>query len=280
MTRCFIAVFISFLAVTAVQGQQALKTPRIESILYVGPGKEQPLIVGLGGSEGGNAWASDRWKATRDQFLQRGYAFVALGYFGATGTPTQLDRIAIEDIHNAIITAANHPQIRKDRIAIVGGSRGADLALLVASYYPDITCVVGLVASHVVFPGHTQELTTSSWTYQGKELPFVPVNEEAVPFLMKRDLRGAFETMLKDSVAEKNALIKVANIKGPILLLSATGDEICPSTPMAEKMMRALDRAGFPYVHQHHAIEGSHSEPLKHFDAVYTFLDTYVKLKR
>ena len=253
--------------------QITLNTPNAESILYVGKGKNQPLIVGLGGSEGGNAWASDYWKETRDEFIDQGYAFLSIGYFGAKGTPTLLDKIALEDIHNAIMTATDNPKINKNKIAIVGGSRGADLALLLGSYYRDITCVVALVPSHVAFPGHTDHFTTSCWLFQGKELPFVPVNEEAVPFLMKADLRGTFEAMLKDSVAEEKALIKVENINGPILLISATDDEICPSTPMSKKMVTRLDNNKFKYNFEHIAVEGKHDEPLKHFDLVFKFLE-------
>lgn len=253
--------------------QITLNTPNTESVLYLGDGEAQPLIVGLGGSEGGNAWASDYWEETRTQFIEKGYAFLAIGYFGAKGTPSILDKIALEDVYHAIIAATNHSKIKKTKIAIIGGSRGADLALLLGSYYDEISCVVGLVPSHAVFPGHTDHFTTSCWTFQGEELPFVPVNEEAVPFLMKGNLRGTFEAMLKDSIAEEKALIKVENIGGPILLISATEDEICPSTPMAEKMMARLRSKQSKHNFEHIAIEGSHAEPLKHFDLVFKFLE-------
>ena len=259
--------------------QLTLATPNVESKLYLGSGKNQPLIVGLGGSEGGNAWTSDRWKKTRDQFIEKGYAFLAIGYFRAKGTPDTLQKIAIEDIHHAIEVASKNKQINKRKIAIIGGSRGGDLALLLGSYYKDIKCVIGIVASNVTFPGNTNHFTTSTWTYQNEELPFVPVNEEAVPSLMKRDLRGAFEAMLKDTLAAEKAFIKVENIKGPVLLLSATKDEFSPSTPMAEKMIERLKANNFKYNVEHIAIEGGHSQPLKHFDLVFRFLETNFKNK-
>lgn len=162
--------------------QITLKSPNTESMLYLGNGKNQPLIVGLGGSEGGNAWTSDYWKKTRNQFIEKGYAFLAIGYFGAKGTPDTLQKISIEDVHNAIKEATKNRSINKKKIAIIGGSRGADLALLIGSYYKDIKCVVGIVSSNVTFPGNTNHFTTSSWTFQNKELPFVPVNDESVPF--------------------------------------------------------------------------------------------------
>lgn len=254
--------------------QITLQTRNIESVLYLGKNKKQSLIVGLGGSEGGNAWTSDYWKKTRDQFIEKGYAFLALGYFGAKGTPDTLNKIAIEDVYHAIKMATKNKFINKNQIAIIGGSRGADLALLVASYYKDIKCVVSIVGSHAVFPGHTNHFSTSCWTYQKQELPFVPVNEEAVPFLMKGDLRGTFEAMLKDSIAVEKASIKVENIKGPILLLSASKDEICPSTPMGERIISRLKNKNFNYFYQHQIIEGGHAAPLNHFDLIFDFLKT------
>lgn len=246
--------------------------------LYLGESDNQPLIVGLGGSEGGNAWASDYWKTTRDEFVKNGYAFLAIGYFGAKGTPEILDRISINQVHDAITKAAKNPKINKKKIAIIGGSRGGDLALLIGSYYKDIKCIVAIVPSHVAFPGHTKTFTTSAWTFKGKELPFVPVSEEAVPSLIKRDLRSAFEIMLKDTMAEEKAVIKVEKIKGPILLISATEDEIIPSTPMSEKMMTRLKAKKFKHHFEHIAIEGSHAEPLKHFERVFTFLANHFKI--
>jgi uncharacterized protein len=253
--------------------QDTIKAKNVEAILYLGKNKKQPLIVGLAGSEGGNAWASNYWKKTREQFVEKGYAFLAIGYFGCKNTPAILDRIAIDDVHNAILEASKNKKINKSKIAIVGGSRGADLGLLIASYYKSIKCVVGVVSSHAVFPGHTQDFNSSCWTFQGKELPFIPVNEESVPFLIKRDLRGAFEAMLKDTIAEEKSLIKVENIQGPILLISATKDEICPSTPMAEKMFTRLKSFNFKHHFNHIPIEGSHAAPLKHFDLIFDFLE-------
>lgn len=237
----------------------------------------QPLIVGLGGSEGGNAWASNHWKPVRDQFLQKGYAFLALGYFKTKGAPDTLNKIAIDSVYAAIMEAAKDPRINKKKIAIIGGSRGGDLALLLGSYYKNISCVVAIVPSHAVFPGNTTHFTTSSWTYKGKELPFIPVNEEAVPYMRQGNLRAAFEAMLKDSLAEQKALIKVEKVRGPILLLSATRDQVAPTTPMCEKIAGRLKAHRFKYPYEHIAIEGLHGEPLKHFDKVFSFFEEHFK---
>lgn len=267
-------IFIALLGLTssALNAQVDLNTPNVESKLYLGPGSQQALVVGLGGSEGGNSWASDYWKTTRDEFVDSGYAFLALGYFAAEGTPDVLDRISIDNIYNAIMTAANHQQVDGERIAIVGGSRGADLALLLGSYYSNIDCIVSIVGSHTVFPGHTDHFTTSCWSLNREDLPFVPVNDASIPFLMEGDLRGTFEAMLQDTLAAENAAIQIEKIKGPILFLSANRDEICPSTPMADYMIDRLGNAGFEYFYEHKIIDGGHTAPLKSFDYVLKFL--------
>lgn len=255
--------------------QIALTTKNVESKLYLSSSKNQPLIVGLGGSEGGNAWSSDYWKTTRDQFLKKGYAFLAIGYFGAQGTPEKLEKIEIEDIYNSIRIALKNKSIDKNKIAIIGGSRGADLALLLGTYHKEIKCIVSIVGSNAVFPGHTNHFSSSCWTYNNKELPFVPVNDEAVPFLMKRDLRGAFESMLKDKLAVEKASIEIEKINGSILFLSATDDEICPSQSMAQSMVERLKKNSFTHYFEHIAIEGKHTEPLKHFNLIFQFLENH-----
>lgn len=276
-TRQSLLILLLTLLSLTIFAQDTLRVNNVEAILYSGKGNNQPLVVGLGGSEGGNAWATTRWQKKRNEILERGYAFLAIGYFGCEGTPKILDKIAIEDVYNAIAVAKKQKNINSNKIALIGGSRGADLALLLGSYYKDITAVVGMSSSHAVFPGHTQLFNSSCWSYEGKELPFIPVNDEAVPFLIKRDLRGTFETMLKDTAAEQQAMIKVEKINGPVLLLSATKDEMIPAVNMGEKMIQRLKNSNFKHHYEQIVLEGSHEEPTKHFDKIFSFLETYFK---
>lgn len=251
---------------------------KVQSILYVGEGENQPLVVGFGGSEGGNAWASDRWKPVREKFIKNGYAFLAIGYFGAEGTPEECDRISIDAVHQAIIEATKNPKLHANRIALIGGSKGTELALLLASHYTDISCVVALAPGHCAFPALTLGASTSAWTYQNKEVPFVPVPWAAVPSLITRDLRSTFEIMLEDEEAVEKALIKVENINGPILLVSAKRDEMWPSTEMSNKIVERLKAKQFKYTYEHIEDEGGHTEVLDYFDTILVFLEKNFKV--
>lgn len=252
---------------------------KTDARLYLGEGNHQPLLVGLGGSEGGNAWDSDRWKPVRDKFINEGYAFLALEYFGGPATPGELDRISLEAVHDAIREAARNPKINAEKICLIGGSKGAELALLLASRYPDITSVVAIVPGHAVFPALTLSAETSSWTNGGKEVPFVPMPWSAVPAAASGNLREAFTIMLEDTAAVERALIPVEKINGPILLLSATQDEMWPSTEMSQAVIERLQRKTFVHPYQHIPINGGHTDVLDHFDHVFNFLERYFPVR-
>jgi pimeloyl-ACP methyl ester carboxylesterase len=245
---------------------------RANSLLYVGKGENQPLLVGLGGAEGGNAWVRNYLKPQRDRFLAQGYTLLAIAYFGEEGIPKELDRISLEGVYEEIAEAANHPKVNRECIAVIGGSKGAELALLLASRYPDIKTVVGVVPGHAVFAAHTIAMNTSSFSSNGEPLPFVPVPWSAAPSLIKRDLRGAWEEMLKDEEAVERAAIPVEQINGPIYLLSATRDEFWPSTGMSESIVRRLKEHDFPYRYEHVAINGGHEAAQRHTNLVEEFL--------
>ncbi len=252
---------------------------KIEAKLFLGEGENQPLIVGFGGGEGGNAWASDYWKPTRDKFLEQGYAFLAVGYFGMDNVPEYLDRISLNAIHDSIVSIAQHPKIDHTKVGLIGGSKGAELVLNLASIYNDIDAVVGIVPSHVSFPAVTLTANTSSWSLNGEEITYAPAPFKVIPAALKGDLHRAFSIMLENEEAVHEALIPVESINGPVLLLSGTNDELWPSAYMSEQIVKRLSEKGFKHYYKHIAIEGGHSAPLDHFAEVFEFLNMHFKTK-
>lgn len=248
---------------------------QVDVELFAREGGKRPLLVGLGGGEGGNAWASDRWKPQRERFLDQGYALLALGYFGTPNSPEKLDRISLDGVHAAIVKAAQDPRVDGRCIAIVGGSRGAELALLLASHYPDINAVVAIVPGSAVFPALTDAMTTPGFSFHDQSLPFVPMTWGATPDLLVGNLRGAFETIMRDEAAMQRAAIAVEKIDGPVLFVSASKDEMWPSKEMADAMMGRLKANGFRYPAEHLVVQGGHGEPLDEFPKMEAFLQRH-----
>ncbi|MFY0698954.1 MAG: prolyl oligopeptidase family serine peptidase [Balneola sp.] len=249
----------------------------VEAKLYLGNTNKQPLFVGFGGGGGGNDWARNYLKVKRDSLNQKGYAVLAIGYFKSQGTPEQLDRISLDAIRDTILSIAQHPQIDESKIILFGGSRGGELVLNLASRYKEFNGVIAASASNVTFPAITLYANTSSWTYQNKEVSYVPAPFKTIIPALKGDLYAAHALMLEDKEAVKNAEIAVENINGPVLILSGKNDDQWPAPEMSEQIIDRLKDKNFEHYYSHIQLDGGHIAPMEHFSLVYDFLDNHFK---
>ena len=218
-------------------------------------------------------------KSKRDSLIQKGYAILAIGYFNADGTPKNLDRISLDAISDTIMNIAKNPKINKSKIALIGGSRGGELVLNLASRFNHFNAVIAMSTSNVSFPAITWSANTSSWTYKGKEVPYVPAPLKTISPALKGDLYTANKMMLEDKEASKKAEIQVENINGAILILSGINDEMWPATEMSDKLIKRLKNKNFNYYNEHIKLDGGHIAPLEHFNLVYDFLDKHLPTK-
>ena len=92
------------------------------------------------------------------------------------------ENIDLAYFENAIIWLSKQKEVNKDKIVIMGASRNAELALVIASTFPNI--VSGVVAyspssvswSNTVLPYNSNELKPS-WKYKGIDIPYVPMEK-------------------------------------------------------------------------------------------------------
>lgn len=209
-------------------------------------GKRGPVILVLGGSEGGE----ESSKRLAQAFASEGYGALALAYFKADGLPEQLQEIPLEYFDTAVAWLLRQPLADADHIGLYGISKGGEAALLVASRHPEIKAVVAAVPSSVVWQGinfANYSEVKSSFSLAGKPLPFVPYDTSA-PFTGVLDL---YQRSLKFADQHPDAAIPVERIGGPVLLLSGAGDALWPSTAMSEQVMARLDAHRFRYPHRH-----------------------------
>lgn len=246
-------------------------------------GSVQPkkAIIMLGGSEGGKSWS--RIKRPVELLVQRGYAVFSLAYFKEDGLPDSLVEIPLEYFNRAFGWLSDQGEIVADQFAILGGSKGAEAALLLGSKYPQVKAVVAFSPSSVVWqgiPAKRFELgkdVKSSWTVNGVGLPFLAYPSH----IKKRDLillrlRDMHEAALQSIGKEDQAEIQVENIRGAILLFSGMRDQLWPATLMSEQIMNRLNKNGFGYHYEHMKFNRDHNGIVMNKDSwrkIFTFLD-------
>ena len=199
----------------------SVQTEGFEAVLYPGDGRKDKVLIVMSGSDGGMTLT----KQESEFYHKNGIPALALALFKTKQTPKELSCVPVEFVEKAIgwLKKQGYKQIGID-----GTSKGSEMALVAASLFSDLSCVIVRVPSHFVSEGLTGSgknkapSGTSCWSFRGKELPFTP-----------------------------ETLIPIENIKAPVLMLSSTHDEVWPSYESASYMEKKLNEIGFPYPHKH-----------------------------
>ena len=227
--------------------------------LFIPPGRgPHPVVIVLSGSGGG----FDLDKAA--VLSRHGFATLALAYFGIAPLPTWLHRIPLEYFEAALAWLRAQPEIDSQRVGILGVSRGAELALLLGSMFPQIRAIVAYAPSSVAWAASGRDKTTGEiipcWTWRGKPVPFAPLPlrgfmwRSAFPVVaLKRPVmfRNLFRAGLRNRRAVERAAIPVENIRGPILLISGGDDHLWPAAEMSEAIVARLKRHGSAHAGEH-----------------------------
>ena len=120
-------------------------------------------------------------------------------------------------------------------------SKGAELALLLASRDTVFDRVIAIAPSSVVWAGILADWQTvpgSSWSENDKELPFVAFN----PTGPVEGLLDLYSQSLENRNDGGSATIPVENIRGNVVLYSGGMDEIWPSSSMAISICQGMTR--------------------------------------
>src|SRR4030042_447531 len=243
----------------------------VADLFHDGSGKPPKAIVLLGGSEGGKAWSSRGTRKLVDQLVNLGYTLLSLACFKSPGLPPFLEEIPLEYFANAFKWLVNQPEVLPDELALIGMSKGAEAALLVASRNPKIKAIVALSGSHVVWRGipklgtKPESRLKSDWSYHGKGLAYVPYGNMSwnigtiIGTLLYGKLRKIHEQALLNQSQVGAALIPVEKIQGAILLTSGKRDKMWPSTEMREQVTNRLIAKGFVYPYKNIAYDAGHN---------------------
>lgn len=199
----------------------------------------------------GGAWGWFSWSREVAALLaSRGRVAMAIAYFdwGAReGLARALSEVPLERFDTAVDVLAERPEVDPADLAIVGISKGAEAALLLAARRPDIARVVALSASSHAWESVRIDAAAeaSSWSVRGEPVPYLrfDAGDEFYRTLDKRLLLSCHEAAL-DAQAEPAAAISVERIRADTLLISLTGDVVWPSRRMADAVAARMTEAG------------------------------------
>ena len=201
--------------------------------------KHKGTIIVYGGSDGTPNYAQ------AVDFAKNGYEVLSLFMFGQKNQPKTLARVPLEQFEQTLRYVEAHARSASP-LTVMGVSKGAEYALNLTSKYPQINNAILAAPSAYNFNGLDFENYGSSWTWQGKELPYIDIQKTSlghfigdmiIPMIVKAPVtyKNAYQTavdMDKDSESKKISL----NTKANILIIAGSDDQMWNSAGMGKSI--------------------------------------------
>ncbi|MER5755162.1 acyl-CoA thioester hydrolase/BAAT C-terminal domain-containing protein [Streptomyces sp. NPDC002088] len=224
--------------------EHEVTTPCQGVLLEPAAGSSAGVLV-LAGSSG----RVDRQRARL--LAQQGLLALAIRWFGGLGQPAGICEIPLETFVAAVDLLRSRGA---EHVGILGVSKGAEAALLTAVHEPRVNVVVAVSPTALVWcnvgPGldGRQRPYRSSWTWRGRPLPFVPMDDSWQP-AGKADgpvaIRGWYDLSERTFAQHLDAAaIPVEEARADVLLVAGGDDAMWPSLRYAEQLAARRRAAG------------------------------------
>lgn len=205
--------------------------------------------VAIGPKEGATcgvlvlAGSSGRVDVSRARLLaERGALALALRWFGGVGQAPGICEIPLETFTRAVDWLFSQSV---KSASVVGLSKGAEAALLLACRDPRISAVVAISPSSVAWANVGPGLDgatypyRSSWIWEGEPLPFVPYDDSQSVGDSERPI--AFRPVYERSLASfpeqgRRAAIPIEQTRASVLLVAGEDDQMWPSAHFAQAL--------------------------------------------
>ena len=198
------------------------------------------LVVCFGGSEGSPNFENAKILA------KEGYETFALFMFGMKNQEQTLTKIPLEQFEDVINYINKNIKDNKP-ISVLGASKGAEYALNLASKYSEIDNLILIAPSSYNFAGLDFKDYGSSWTYKGKELPYIDIKKSSfssflkniiVPTIIKSPIsyKETYNSAIEQDSSSQEKLIPVKDVKANILMIVGEDDWMWDSFAMAKKI--------------------------------------------
>lgn len=203
-----------------------------------------PAVLLLGGSEGGLGGGAHHMALA---LQKEGFAVLHLAYFGAPRQGDALEHIPLERFDHGLEWLKTRPGVDPQRIAVMGASKGAEAALLVASRRADLRAVVAGMPTSVAWNGVNWasggQSKRASWTAGGKGVPAMPFGD----WDQADGIISVYRTVTDPArhADAARAAIPIERARAEMLLVCGEAETMWPACPMARQLAaRSKVRSG------------------------------------
>ncbi|KAL8203002.1 UNVERIFIED_CONTAM: hypothetical protein K2H54_035127 [Gekko kuhli] len=166
----------------------------------------------------------------------RGFATLALAYFAYEDLPSVLGPMDLEYFEEAAEFLLKHPKVRGPRLGIVAISKGAEIALAMATYLPQIgatVCINGTNAIH-------------GYPLSYRDLCIQPIPYKSECIVISSHGIVNFSNMFEDPRAKlhQESVLPVEKAQGRILLIVGESDGNYNSKAFATEIMERMKKLG------------------------------------
>ncbi|KAM3938321.1 acyl-coenzyme A amino acid N-acyltransferase 1-like [Leptodactylus fuscus] len=204
---------------------------RVRGTLFLPPG-EGPFrgVVDMFGS------AVGLLEFRSSLLASRGFASLALAYSGYDDLPKFLGTVDLKYFEEAAQLLSSHPKVADGGIGVVGICKGAEMALAMASYLPQVSATICI--------NGTNGVNGNSLTYDDLLVNGMPYNPER---LLVTDFASiSFTNAMGDprKPEHQDAVLPLEKARGPILFMAADQDQNYNSLFYAREAMARAEKYG------------------------------------
>ncbi|XP_064569890.1 acyl-coenzyme A thioesterase 5-like [Zonotrichia leucophrys gambelii] len=208
-----------------------LKEGVVRGSLFLPPGDGPfPGVIDMYGDEGGLIEFRSSLLATH------GFATLSLPYFDFEDLPMILKDLKLEYFEEAARFLQRHPKVKGPGVGVIGTGKGADLALSMITFLPEVVAAVSIsgCSSNTVADLHYGETTLPGLRF---DMEKVTVSESGV-----YDVFEALDD--PTNPANSSSVIPIEKAEGHFLLVVGEDDRMWKSSLYAELAIRRLRQHG------------------------------------
>ncbi|XP_071966290.1 bile acid-CoA:amino acid N-acyltransferase [Engystomops pustulosus] len=189
-----------------------IREGRIRGTLFLPPG-EGPFrgVIDMFGGVGGLL------EFRSGLLASRGFASLALAYFAYDDLPSYLGQVDLTYFEEAAQFLCHHPKVSSDGVGVVAICKGAEMALCMASYLPQVAATVCINGTNAV---------------NGNSLIYGDLSVNGIPYHPERVVITDFGSLSLTHAMDdprkpehQNSILPLEKARGPILFLVGDKDQ-------------------------------------------------------